>query len=164
MEADYGLDGMEVLAVEEPLARRAEPGSRSNSDSAYYETRFLEPDEFWRVEKYFHEQGVHLPNSEWSKIAVVEDVEGEIISFCVLQPIYHLEPFWTRPDHEHEDLWERTLKAQEDHIRYVLSSQPWGSDLDILICSPRPGWERRFKKYGYENKGWSVLIKKYRRG
>jgi len=168
MEADYGLAAgrmvsQELTELRDPEPDANPPNSPASPDdpSRYYETRFLSPDEFWRVESQFREHGVGLPNPELSQIAVVEDDEGEIISFSVLQPIYHLEPFWTRQDHEHENLWERTLNAHEDQIRHLLRSRNFPS-LQVMIFSPRPGWARRFKKYGYDEPGWSVLVKDYK--
>jgi len=73
--------------------------------------RFLEPDEYYKLESIFLENDDEVPNPKISRIYIIEVVETqEIIAFVdiVLVPMVTM---WIEPSHRHSGLWVKLIEG-----------------------------------------------------
>ena len=87
--------------------------------------RFLEDNEFSKLEALYRIEGAEPPLPQLSKVAVAEK-DGEIIGFCP----FELKPqiaMWVAPEHRGSIIWYRLLEMIEPltHQRstYVIATQ-----------------------------------------
>lgn len=88
--------------------------------------RFLEDEEFSKLEAIYKAEEAEPPLPQLSKVAVAE-IDGEIIGFCP----FELKPqiaMWVAPEYRGSTIWYRLLEMIEPltHQRstYVIATQP----------------------------------------
>jgi len=72
--------------------------------------RFLEPNEFYKLEGVYKEHDDALPSPELSSILVAELEDETIIGFCAVQ----LNPFitmWIQDEYRHNGIWKELVEG-----------------------------------------------------
>lgn len=89
--------------------------------------RFLEDNEYSRLEELFRVHNDQLPNPNLSKIAIVErDSDKEIVGLFCYQLKGFAEPLWIAEDYRHNGIWlklvEMILPLTEGHKTYMIAT------------------------------------------
>lgn len=91
--------------------------------------RFLEEDEYFKLEEIFKEHNDEMPNPKLSKIAIIEIEETEeIIGFFCFQLRAFSEPMWIHPNYRSSGLWVKLvsmiLPLTEEKRTYMIATTP----------------------------------------
>lgn len=114
--------------------------------------RFLEPDEYYKLECVFNEYEDRIPKPGLSRIAIAEmESTGEIIGFFVCQLKSHAEPMWIHPDHRNGKLW----------VRLAAMIDPITRRGDTYIIASRPEIERMCEALQLKKVTYSVYVREY---
>lgn len=108
--------------------------------------RVLEGHEFPKLESLFADNGVALPNPDFSEIIVAED-QNEIVGFLVAQLVLHTEPVWIKPEHRGKGLW-RDLH---------LMAQKSIGDQEYFAFAPDDRISHMAESVGLKKMPWSVF-------
>lgn len=109
-------------------------------------TRWLPPEEYFRVEFLFLAHESRLPNPELSRIQIAEDANGDIVGMAVFQLLAHCEPIWVSEDSRRQGV----VKLMVDEINSL------GLPYYSLATNDRVA--SIWKANGMEEKPWRVFL------
>jgi len=110
------------------------------------ECRFLRPEEFSLIDKYFDQENVARLDPEWSKVAAAIDLaSGQIIGIICLQLVPHLEPIMIEESHRGQGLWRQLFDLMDGYCTTLqlpgVYTQPTHSKAEAMASAA--GFERR---------------------
>lgn len=116
--------------------------------------RFLEPEEYSKINHFFDNEGVPRLDPNWSKVVAALTPEGEVVGIMCLQLVAHAEPIVIKPDFRKQGLSDQMAQMLDGYVMGVglpgLYTQPT-NPLAVAIC----------EKMGFEPSDHPLYVKVY---
>lgn len=108
--------------------------------------RFLNPDEYSLIDRFFDDEKVPRLDPVWSKVvAAFDTTTDQVVGIMVLQLVAHAEPIIIDPVYRGEGIWRPMAEMMDGYAEFVcipgLYTQPTG-EAAKAICR-KMGFEER---------------------
>jgi len=118
------------------------------------EIRFLNPDEFDKINHFFDNENVPRLDPNWSKVIGAVDEKGEVLGIMCLQLVAHAEPIIIDEKIRRLGLWREMADMMDGYVQAV--------GLPGLYTQPtHPTSEAMCKKIGFEQSPYPLYVKIY---
>lgn len=122
--------------------------------------RMLDPEQFWMLDEFCEEEGIPVPNCEFSRVvAAIDQDTDKVVGIVAAQMQIHTEPMWIKKEYQGKKLWNEMSEVLEGYLDTLAFTQ--GVRIGAYNQPTNAAAERICRMKGYEKSDKPLYIKVY---